>query len=124
VGEHGTTAALAASIGEVMQRQKIAAIATFSAQGSSARLISKNRPRCPILALASQPAVARRACLYYGVVPRVIGFPTDVRPLLNEICAVAKQLQLASAGDRIIVLTGHPVGTAGGTRGLIVEEVA
>jgi pyruvate kinase len=124
VGEHSTTAALAASIGEVMQRQEIAAVATFSTDGSSARLISKNRPGCPILALTSQPAVARRACLYYGVVPKVIEFPDDVESLLNEMGAVAKQLRLASAGDRIIVLAGRPIRTAGGTRGLIVEEVA
>jgi pyruvate kinase len=124
VGEHSTTAALAASIGEVMSRQDIAAIATFSTDGSSAKLISKNRPGCPILALASEPAVARRACLYYGVVPRVIEFPADVESLLGEMCAVAKQLRLASAGDRIIALTRHPIGTARGTLGLLVEEVA
>ncbi len=85
--------------------------------------MAKNRPECPILALSSQPAVARRACLYYGVVPRVAEVPAGVEPLLKQINAIAKDLQLATAGDRIVVLTGHPVGAAGGTRAFIVEDV-
>ncbi len=124
VGDKSTTAALAASVERVMQLQDIAAIATFTARGATARLLSKNRPKCPILALSSLPTVARRACLYYGVVPRIIEPVVDVESLLNHVKTVAQNLQLAESGDRIATLTGHPVGTAGGTRSLIVEEVA
>ena len=123
VGEHSTTAALAASVRQVMQMQDIAAIATFTASGTTARLMAKNRPKCPILALSSQPAIARRACLYYGVVPQVAEVPAGVEPLLKQVNAIAKDLQLVTAGDRIVVLTGHPVGAAGGTRALIVQDV-
>ena len=118
-----TTAALAASVRRVMQMQNIAAIATFTASGTTARLMAKNRPKCPILALSSQPTVARRACLYYGVVPLVTELPGSVLQLLDKIVGHAKNLQLATPGDRIAVLTSHPVGTAGGTRGLIVQDV-
>ena len=123
VGERSTTAALAASVRKVMQMKDIAAIATFTASGTTALLMAKNRPECPILALSSQPAVARRACLYYGVVPQVAELPADVESLLKQINTIAKDLQLATAGDRIVVLTGHPVGAAGGTRAFIVEDV-
>lgn len=98
-------------------------IATFTASGLTARLMAKNRPKCPILALTSQRAVARRACLYYGVVPQVVEPPTDLEALLKRVNSVAKHLQLAASGDRIVVLTGHPVGAAGGARALIVEDV-
>ena len=124
VGERSTTAALAASVGKVMQIMDVAAIATFTASGTTSRLMAKNRPKCPILALSSQPTVARRACLYYGVVPQVVDLPAGIETLLKQINSIAKDLQLAVSGDRIVVLTGHPVGTAGGTHGLIVEEVA
>jgi pyruvate kinase len=123
VGEQSTTAALAASVRKIMQMKDVAAIATFSASGTTARLMAKNRPECPILALSSQPTVARGACLYYGVVPRVVERPVSVEQLLKQSNSIAKDLQLAAPGDRIVVLTGHPVGETGGTRALIVEEV-
>lgn len=118
-----TTAALAASVRQVMQMQQIAAIALFTASGTTARLLAKNRPECPILALSSQPGVARRACLYYGVVPRVVEQPESVEQLIKQSDSIAKDLHLATSGDHIIVLAGHPIGTAGGTKVLIVEEI-
>ena len=117
------TAALAASVRGTMELMDIKAIATFTATGTTARVMAKNRPRCPILALSADPSVVRRACLYYGVVPLLVDLPPDVRDLLETIQDAAKSLGLAATGDDIIVLTGHPVGMAGGTRALIVEEI-
>lgn len=123
VGKHSRTAALAASVRQIMQMQSIATIATFTAAGRTARLLSKNRPPCPILAMSSEATVARRTCLYYGVVPHVIELPSDVEQLLETTNALAKRRQLATTGDRIAVLTAHPIGMPDGTRGLIVEDV-
>jgi len=119
-----TTAVLADSVRQVMHMHSIAAIATFTSSGTTARLVSKSRPRVPILSLSSQLTVARRACLYYGVVPRVIEQPADTELLLDAIMGLAKGLQIATTGDRIAVLTSHPVGAVGGRRALIVEKVS
>ncbi|MGF1581813.1 MAG: pyruvate kinase [Gemmataceae bacterium] len=121
--ESGTTAALAASVSTVMKTQEIVAIATFTAEGTTARLLSKNRPKCSILGLSATEPVARLSCLYYGVVPQVVKLPDTVEQLLEDINSVVQDLDLAKPGDRIAVLTGHPVGTTGNTQALIVEEV-
>ena len=121
--DRSATAALAASARQVMQTQEIAAIATFTAEGTTARLISKNRPECPIIALSTEPEIARRTCLYYGVAPQIIEMQPDIELLLNQINALTKDLRFAKSGDRIAVLLGHPIGVAGGTRGLILEDV-
>ena len=118
-----TTASLAASVRQIMQMQPIAAIVSFTASGLTARLLAKNRPACPIIALSSQPLVARRSCLYYGVVPRVIEQPESVEQLVEQSVSIAQELHLADSGDHIIVLAGHPVGAAGGTKALIIEQV-
>ncbi|MGQ4807039.1 Pyruvate kinase [Candidatus Entotheonellaceae bacterium PAL068K] len=118
-----TTAALTASVRQVMRLQQIAAIALFTASGTTARLLAKNRPPCPILTLASQPSVARRTCLYYGVVPYVVDLPESPELLLRQSARVLQDLHLATSGDRIIVLGGHPVGAEGGTKILILEEI-
>ena len=118
-----TTAALAASVRQIMHTQPIAAIALFTATGTTARLMAKNRPVCPILALSSQPSVARRTCLYYGVMPRVVEQPARVEQLVQQSTSLAQELHLAASGDHIIVLCGHPIGAAGGTKILIVEQI-
>jgi len=47
----------------------------------------------------------------------------DVEQLRKQAVAAAKDLGLAAPGDRIILLVGHPLGTPGSTKGLIVEDV-
>ena len=120
--EPKTTAALAASIQTVMEMQEIAAITVFMVSGTSARLLSKDRPTCPIIGLSSDPSIARRGCLYYGLIPRMIDKPDDFPQLLDASNTVAKELGLAKRDDCIIVMSGDPQGR-GGSRGLIVETV-
>ena len=48
---------------------KAAAIICLTETGFSARLISKYRPACPILAITSSQIVARKLCMNWGVVP-------------------------------------------------------
>jgi pyruvate kinase len=123
LSELSTTAALATSVRQVMRMQQIAAITLFTASGTTARLLSKNRPACPILAFSSQPGVIRQACLYYGVVPRLLDLPASVESFLKQSESMAKSLHLATSGDRVIVLAAHPIGAAGGSKILIVEEI-
>lgn len=118
-----TVAALAGAIRQVTKVQKVAAVAVFTASGTTARLISKNRPPCPILALAADEHIVRRCCLYFGVVPQLIECPSDSRELIGIAGAVCKELGLAKSGDNIIVVAGHPVGSPDRTNGLIIEAI-
>jgi len=118
-----TVAALAGAIRQVAKVQQVAAVAVFTASGTTARLISKNRPPCPVLALASDEHIVRRCCLYFGVVPRLIECPSDSRELIGVAGAMCKELGLAKSGDNIIVVAGHPIGSPDRTNGLIIEQV-
>ncbi len=121
--EPRTTAALAASVRRIMEVQEIAAITVATASGATARLLAKNRPRCPIVAFSANPSFVRRTCLYYGVIPHLGGQPSDFEGLLSESRRIVKELGLAESSDRIIVLGGHPIGMPGSTNGLIVEKI-
>ena len=123
LSEYSPMAALATSVRQVMHMQQITAILLFTASGTTARLLAKNRPACPILVLSAQPSVVRQACLYYGVVPRFLKLPESVETFLKQSASMAKALELASPGDRVIVLAGHPIGSAGGTKLMMVEEM-
>jgi pyruvate kinase len=116
-------AAIAASVRQVMKMQKISAIVVFTASGTTARLIAKNRPPCPILALSDDKCVVRRCRLYYGVEARRIGHPEDVAQLLDVAGVFCTEMNIGGRGDDVILVAGHPLGVKDRTNGLVVETL-
>jgi pyruvate kinase len=123
IGQPATTAALAASIRTIMKMQPIRAIAVYTVTGTTARLISRNRPTCPILVLADSPRSARRVALYYGTVPHVLANPGDAAGVLREAILLAKRLKMASPGEHILAVVAQPVGGAMATNSIVVQQV-
>lgn len=121
--EPRTTAALAASVRTIMELRPVAAIALGTATGVTARVLAKNRPPCPILALASEPGVVRRACLYYGVTPLLTPTAATLEQFLDQAHRGLVDLGLARRGDYTIVMAGRNLSTPGGTNGLMVEQL-
>jgi pyruvate kinase len=119
----GTTAALAGALREIMRRQSIAAVVVFTVSGSTARLIAKNRPPCPIIALSSQPSTLRRCCLFHGVIPQQVESPRDTIGAVRLGTRVCTELGAAGPGERIIILAGHPFDVPGNTNGLVVVTI-
>ncbi len=57
------------SVAHAAEDLAMAAIAVYTESGATARLISENRPRCPIYAFAHEPAICNRMNLLWGVHP-------------------------------------------------------
>ncbi|MBN1942009.1 MAG: pyruvate kinase [Phycisphaerae bacterium] len=121
-----TMAAIARAVRTILEAEDIAAIAVFTATGATARMIAKNRPTCPILALTPELRAARRTCLYYGVqavVPRADHAPEHTREILTMASDIAQQKGLAKRGDRIIVVSGRPLLGPDRTNSLVIHTV-
>lgn len=118
-----TTAALAGAVRQIMKVQKISAVAMYTASGLTARIISKNRPACPVVALSSHLETVRRCCLYFGVISRLVDEPHSTADLLQRAGRRCKELGLAASGDRIIVVAGHPIGAHDRTNGVIIDTI-
>jgi pyruvate kinase len=88
----------------------VARLVAWSQSGFTARLAARYRPDAPIVALTPSVHVARQLQLVWGVRPLVA--PGEVEHLDGVMQTVDRELQaagLAVAGDRIIVLMGHPI---------------
>jgi len=119
-----TAAALAGAVREVLTVEDVAAVAVYTATGTTARMLAKSRLPCPILALAASDAVVRRMCLYYGVASRRAEPPEHTRDVLKLAERFALDCGVAETGDRIVVVSGRPIGQPGAANTLVVHRIA
>ncbi len=102
---------------------KAAAIVAFTHSGSTARRVSKYRPRTPVIAITPNQEVAKRLVLYWGVHAFQIPNPLSVDDLFDIGTNLVLDLGIAKPGDSIVITGGVPVGIAGSTNLLKVHEV-
>lgn len=91
------------------------AIAVFTESGSSARLVSKYRPRAPIVAFSPLQETRRRLTLLWGVLPRTIARVHDIDQLAEAAEKRLTEERLVKRGDVVGVIAGTPIGTTGST---------
>ena len=98
------------------------AIVAFTQSGSTARRVSKYRPRVPILAITPSDVVSGRLLLHWGVYPFKVGLASTADELFAIGAKLAKETGLVKPGDLIVITGGVPIGEAGNTNLLKVEK--
>jgi len=102
---------------EASHKCQAAAFIVITTTGRSAHLVSKYRPRCPIIAVTRNPQVARQCHLYRGILPieyenPIIGdWMEDVNERVKHGVEYAKKRGMIKVGEPIIVLTGWKAGS-------------
>jgi len=99
------------------------AIVAFSEQGTTARLIGKQRPNAPIVAFTPFEPVRQRMALYWGVCPFTMPQIEQTDARMNEAVRRLKQEGLVEAGERIVILSGTLAGQPGGTNLIQLQDV-
>ena len=107
--------AIAEAICHAAEELHMRAIAVFTESGSSARLVSKYRPRPPIIAFSPNRETRRRLSLLWGVFPRRITKVRDIDALVKAAEDRLLEEKLVKRGDVIGVIAGTPLGTRGTT---------
>lgn len=108
----GIVETLACSAVNAAIEQDVGAILCLSSTGTTARLLSKYRPRCPILTITRNAAVGRNAHLYRGCYPLLYTGPKkddwqeDVEDRVNWGLQSGKEMGLIESGALVIVITG------------------
>lgn len=109
---------------EIAETTDVKAICCFSQSGTTALLVSRERPRVPIIALTSHIVTARRLCLSWGTNCVVSGHVDRFKDSVIEAVRAAKYLNLANEDDMIVVTAGVPFNTPGSTNILRVAPCA
>ena len=94
---------------------KMKVIAVFTETGFTARLVSKHRPRPPIIAFSTIQETRRRLSLYWGVVPRTIGKVQNIEELVQSAEKRLLEEKLVKHGDVVGIVAGTPLFVGGTT---------
>lgn len=98
-------------------------IVAATKSGSTARLLSKYRPQCPIIAITPFEEVRRNLALNFGVLPLKCEMFNTTDEILTEAKNKAVEVDFANPGDDIIVAAGMPTTQTGGTNMLKIEKL-
>ncbi|MBU6428858.1 MAG: pyruvate kinase [Cyanobacteria bacterium REEB65] len=101
-----------------------AAIITATHSGSSARMVSKYRPSCPVIAASISDQVCRQLALVWGVVPVYVPEMSSVEELFKKSISQASAAGLVEDGDVVVLVAGVPLGMPGTTNMIKVEVVS
>ena len=98
------------------------AVLAFTASGTTAIRIARERPRMPIFTLTPSEQTQRRLALVWGVescLQKEDGYEKAVADAIHQ--AVARGL--AESGDNLVIVSGMPFGLAGTTNALRVITI-
>ncbi|MCY6483283.1 pyruvate kinase [Clostridium aestuarii] len=101
----------------------VSAIITATQTGNTARMVSKYRPKCPVIAVTPNQKVARRLALNWGVFPITAKKFESTDEMIAQSVNKAKEVEYVKNGDVVIVAAGIPVHYSGTTNMLKVHIV-
>jgi pyruvate kinase len=99
------------------------AVVAYTASGSTARRVSKYRPKTPIVAVTANESTQRQLSLSWGVTALKISEPRVVLSMFTQAAAAVKKAGLGQDGDLVVVTAGLPMGKSGTTNMLKVEKI-
>lgn len=99
------------------------AVVTVTKSGSTAKNISKYRPSCMIIGCTPDETVLRQMSLSWGVTPVKMDEKDNTDDLFSAAIDAAKEKKLIETGDVVVITAGIPLGIAGNTNMLKVDDV-
>lgn len=103
--------AIAESVYELAIYTKARVIVGATESGFTAREVAHERPRhATLVMLTPRPKTLRQMQMIWGILGFMMPQEDNLEELLDTMIAVIKQHKLAKKGDKVIVVTGEPLG--------------
>lgn len=117
--ENFIAAALGRAARELSDATPIDAIVVFTLSGASARLVARYRPGSPVIAVTTDPFVARQLSLVWGVRSVVRPLTEDLEELLEDVAAHLIETGLAEEGSLALFVGSYPIYRVSGRTNLL-----
>ena len=103
---HSAADAIGRAAREAAQDLGAAALITPTVSGYTARVMSRYRPRAPIVAVTPDRAVQRRLMLHWGVIPLLAPRADNSDEMIEHAVGAALEDGLVEEGDTVVVTAG------------------
>ncbi len=107
--------AIAAAAHAIADTVRLAAIVCYTATGSTALRVTRERPGLPIIGLTPVEATARRLALVWGIQSVLTGDPANLTDMVSKACRIAFDEGFVKPRDGILITAGVPLGSPGAT---------
>lgn len=99
-------------------------IVTFTETGHSAKLAAAERPSVPVIAVTANRRAYHQLNLTWGVKPVLVEQLADtIDGMFQQIDSCLIERELAAPGDKVLMIGGVPVHTAGSTNFLKIHTI-
>src|SRR6516165_2529578 len=116
--------AIAAAARQVAETLDLTAIVCWTCSGSTGLRVSRERPKCPIVAISPIDAAGRKLSVVWGIHCVIDEDARDQNDMVERACRIAFKERFAKPGQRVIVVAGLPLGTPGATNFMRIAYVA
>jgi pyruvate kinase len=100
-----------------------ATVVAYTATGSTAIRVARERPRCGVIGLTPIEATARRLALVWGDRAKVTADVSSVEDMVEIADTAVREMGAVKKDDRVVVIAGIPFGRAGKTNTIRVFRV-
>jgi pyruvate kinase len=107
--------AIAAAAHTVADTLKLAGIICYTATGSTALRVARERPGLPVIGLSPVVATGRKLAMAWGVHCVLTSDPENQAAMVRKACRIAFDEGFAKAGEGVIIVAGVPLGSPGTT---------
>lgn len=107
--------AIAAAAHAVADTLKLSTIICFTATGSTALRVARERPGLPVIGLTPVVATARRLAVVWGVHCVLTSDPENLADMVKKACRIAFEEGFVRSGGGVIITAGVPLGSPGTT---------
>jgi pyruvate kinase len=122
-GSLSVTEAVAGAVCRISSEVGARGIFCNTSTGGSARLISKYRPKTPIVAFTTHESTYNQLALSWGVQPYLVLAVRNAEEMLLNVVNTAVEMELAEHGDKVVITSGVPIGTPGTTSLVKVHQI-
>jgi len=107
--------AIAAAAHAISETVKVAAILCYTATGSTALRVARERPSQPIIGLTPIARTAQRLALVWGIETVLTGDPEDLADMVRKATRIALEGGFVKPGQGVVITCGVPLGSPGAT---------
>jgi pyruvate kinase len=118
-----TTDSISAEVFDIAKENKAKAIVVDSISGLTARLISRYRPETYIAVITDDAKTLNKMALTWGTYAYYLQRCKNLDELIKKSVNLVKREKIVKKRDKIIVVTGQPVGRKKGMNLIKVQEI-